>query len=493
MKVPKSVRDVPRPEGTVVYAFGDPPRYNVKTRVYGVDADGRRFQRDGRTVGSIEGGRFVPLLPRMDFCDADLLSWAPSKLVTDLTADILDDLYAVYNRDEARQIYVLAVLRTVDGGLKDHEAGEAYGLDHISVRMPGVALSKDSVGRLLFNLGRTCSLMTEFMRLRTARVPESHVVAVDGTLKSYESPLNPFSDFSRKALLKGSRDVSVMYAYDVDTMEPVCNQVNPGNVTDVAAFRGFMEVNNVSRGVIVTDKGFSYDSARQVFLDNPDLRFVIPLRRNARVIGEYGALSSDSSLSDRSGVSCRKVRMTDGRFLYGFRSVDMAQAEERAWLDRRDGFDPAELEEFRRNAGTIVFVSNLDASPETVYTAYEERWEIEVLFRFYKHILEMDETRVESMQSVIGTEFVNLLSVVMVSRLRRAFMSVEGLRRKSFRSCMKILRKGFLVRTERDGDWRLGKLSKAELAVFVGLKLVDGTPPSTRGRGRPKGSKNRKK
>ncbi|MBQ7405902.1 MAG: IS1634 family transposase, partial [Candidatus Methanomethylophilaceae archaeon] len=64
-----------------------------------------------------------------------------------------------------------------------------------------------------------------------------------------------------------------------------------------------------------------------------------------------------------------------------------------------------------------MFVSDLDAPPEMIYAAHEERWEMEVLFRFYKCILDPDETRVESDQSVIGTEFVNFLSMIMMCRL----------------------------------------------------------------------------
>lgn len=493
MKVPKAIRDVPRPDGTIVYAYGDPPKYNVKERTYGVDENGKRYQKDGNTVGSIVNGRYVPLLPRMDYCDVDILSWGPSKLVTDLSGDLLDDLLAVYNRDEAMQIYVLAVLRTVDSGIKDYEADEAYRLDYLSHSMPGVALSKDTVGKLLFNLGKTCSKITEYMNRRAGRVPATHLVAVDGSLKSYESQDNPLSDFSRKARLKGSRDISVMYAYDVDSMEPICSQVNPGNVTDVAAFRGFMETNGLRKGVIVTDKGFSYDNARSVFTDNPDLRFIIPIRRDMKIIDEYRILCSDGSLQNRSGISCRKERMHDGRFIYGFRDSERASAEERSWLDRRKDFDPAELTEFRREAGSIVFVSNLDTTCEIVYAAYEERWEIEILFRFYKHILEFDETRVESVQSVIGTEFVNHLSVVMTSRLRKRFITLKELQRRSFRSCMRLLSKGMMVRTDGNGEWRLGKLTKSETDIFIGLGLINPPDQPVKRPGRPKGSKNKKK
>ena len=489
--MPKEVRDVARPEGTIVYAYGDPPVYNVKERTYWRDENGVRKQRDGATIGTIEDGTYIPYRPSMRRSSSDIHSWGPSTLIRKLTPDLLEDLRAVYHHTEARQIYTLAVLRTIDEGLKDKDVADAYSMDHLSVDCPGVALSKDTVGRLLSNLGRTFSRIVEFMRTRASRVPPNHSVAIDGTLKSYESDINPLSDYSRKALITGSRDISVMFAYDVDEMEPICSQVNAGNITDVAAFRRFMEANRVTSGMVITDKGFSYNAAREVFLNNPDLRFVMPLRRDSKVISEYNVLRTDSTLKNRDGISCRKVRMHDGRFLYSFRDTETAKKEEQQWLSIHDDYDPAELEEFRRNAGTIVFISNVDAPPEPIYAAYEERWELEIMFRFYKQILELDETRVHSLESTIGTEFVNFLSVIMMCRLRKAFYSVKELQKKSYRSNMRLLSKARMVRTEADGEWGLCNISQREEKTLMELGLIDAPAPMKRPRGRPKGSKNR--
>lgn len=493
MRVPAEIRAVERPPNTIVYAFGhDPVKYNVKQRIW-EEVDGKKVQRDGPTVGAIIDNRYVPLKPRITYSEADVLSWGRSQLVVNLSGDILEDLLSVYCREDALKTYVMAVLRTVEGDLKDYEMKDAYGLDYLSVLFPGVPLSKDTVGDHLFNLGRVCGRITEFMSLRAARVPLNHFMAADGMLKSYESDDGPFSDFSRKALKTGTRDVLVLFLYDVDAMEPVCSTVYPGNMNDVSAFDDFLRTNNVTRGIIVADKGFTYEAAKERFLDNPGLHFLLPLRRDARVIEEYRVLNTDSSLRNRFGISCRKVRMHDGRFLYAFRDPEIAKNEEQAWLEEHRDYDPGELEMFRRAAGTIVFVSDVDASPENIFAAYEERWDLEVLFRFYKHILNMDETRVESEQSVIGTEFVNFLSVIMMSRLRKAFYSVEKLQKRSFRSNMKLLRKGMMIRSGPGKEWMLRRISDKEEKIFIELGLIPKPEKEKRKRGRPPGSKNRAK
>ena len=46
--------------------------------------------------------------------------------------------------------------------------------------------------------------------------------------------------------------------------------------------------------------------------------------------------------------------------------------------------------------GTVVLESDIDLAPEIAYKAYEDRWQIELVMRFYKHACFFDETRVHS-------------------------------------------------------------------------------------------------
>ena len=94
------------------------------------------------------------------------------------------------------------------------------------------------------------------MQIRTANVKESHHLLVDGTLKSNESRINTLSDYSRKALKKGTRDISVLYAFDLEEKEPICSKCYPGNMLDLTAYENFITENNITQGIIVGDKGF---------------------------------------------------------------------------------------------------------------------------------------------------------------------------------------------------------------------------------------------
>jgi transposase len=133
------------------------------------------------------------------------------------------------------------------------------------------------------------------MKDRTAAVGMDHHLLIDGTLKSDESRVNSLSDFSRKAKLKGSRDISVLYAFDLDAMEPVCSKCFPGNMPDCTAYEAFVQECGITRGIIVADKGFPASAAKSHFTANPDLHYLNPIKRNSK-------LADSHALYDFTGI-----------------------------------------------------------------------------------------------------------------------------------------------------------------------------------------------
>lgn len=80
---------------------------------------------------------------------------------------------------------------------------------------------------------------------------------------------------------------------------------------------------------------------------------------------------------------------------------------------------------------------------------YDRRWEIETFFGFYKNIVGLNEVRVQGDLSVIGTEFINMISTIISLKLKRKFME-KGLDRKySFSQIMNYLDQ---IKKYRDSD-----------------------------------------
>lgn len=506
MTIPAEILAVKRPANTVVQVYGkNKDRYLVRQRVGCKYMNGRRIPQNGPTVGHIINMQFIPLeaqSPDSVFqCGPDLKDWADIILCDHLFKPVLDELLLVYNRKDALKIYCIALLQVCFKGIKHYELAEAYQNSFVSELYPDVALSKNTVSTFVQDLGKTYGRIREFMKNRTALLKADGSLLVDGTLKSNESKMNSLSNFSRKAKIKGSRDICVMYAFDLGKMEPVCSECFPGNMLDAAAYESFIQDNGIHSALaVVTDKGGSSCGVKEDFEGHEGLHYLHPVRPNAKYIETHQILEFEGILPGFEGVLYKKAKVKGkNKWLYSYRDEQLAHEEEKGWMDQHkhpETFSYEELQQKRKCFGVIVLESDLDLSPETAYKAYASRWEIELIMRYYKHALEFDETRVHSDYSVYGAEFIDFLSTVLTFKLIHRFDQNQLLEKYTYKQLMKILKSGKKLKTDR--EWVLVKMNPSRKQILQDLDLLpkpveDTAQTGPRKRGRPKGSKNKPK
>ena len=132
MAVPEEIRMVERPVNTIVEDRGKdgPFRYAVRER------NGVRYVKGGSPMprnGYIIGGRFVPVKEKIAQKGAYRLSYGSSRLIKDLSADILDDLLAVYRADDAQRILVIAALRMIKPEIRLMKMAGRYSTTFLSL------------------------------------------------------------------------------------------------------------------------------------------------------------------------------------------------------------------------------------------------------------------------------------------------------------------------------------------------------------------------
>jgi hypothetical protein len=491
MPIPKEILSVPRPVNTIVIMYGkDKDRFAVRQRIGCKCVEGRNVPVNGPTIGHIRDGVFVPLerTATVTSSGIDLKDWADVILCDRLFSPVREELEEVYAKSDATRIYCISLLRVCNPGIKDCELKEAYETGFLSELYPDVALSRNTVSKFLGDLGKTCSRITAFMRSRAERTGIDHHVLIDGTLKSDESKVNSLSDFSRKAKAKGTRDISVLYAFDLERMEPICSKCFPGNMLDLTSYESFIRENNITKGIIVADKGFPSSAASDHFGKNPDLHYLNPLRRNLKIIDELHMMDFTGILPGFEGVTYRKEK-SGGKWLYSYRDAYRAGKEERDYLKRaksKDKYRHGEFLEKQKVSGTVVLESDLDLTPEAAYKTYGKRWEIELVMRFYKSACEFDETRVHDDYSVIGTEFCDFLASVLTYRLINAFDKKSLLNDFTYKKLMSVLKRGKKVKGE-SGEWELIKMNPSHEKILTTLGLLEAPPvPPKRKPGRPK-------
>lgn len=146
MGVPEHIRSVERPKNTIVDDRG---------------RDGNPQPGNGRVIGQITDGRFVPVTERISD-ESNSLSYGSAAL----EKSISDDLLAVYPPNEAAAIMVIAVLKVLMPGIPATRYSIHYKRSFISKYYPNMALGKNTVDLLLKRLGMDGKKREAFYALR---------------------------------------------------------------------------------------------------------------------------------------------------------------------------------------------------------------------------------------------------------------------------------------------------------------------------------------
>jgi len=174
----------------------------------------------------------------------------------------------------------------------------------------------------------------------------------------------------------------------------------------------------------------------------------------------------DGFLADRgSNVRYKKVSGNNGRYYYAFYDKKIANEQSDVYINRKrkDGtFDEEKYEKKESLFGLIVFESNKDLNPQNIYDAYKERWEIEMIFKMYKSILDRDEVNLQGDYRLYATELINFLSTVLVCKAKKLLAEKELNKSYSYKQIIRLLPKCQKIRYTSSNllKWRDNKRLK---------------------------------
>ena len=445
MPVPPEIRAVPRPKNTVVEDRGreGPKRYAVRARGSIKWIPGKNPQpHNGKVIGHIINGKFVALANKENNQNLipDMLSYGSAALIKSVSDDLLSDLLKVYDPEEAYTIMSIASIKMIRPGTTARTMSTHYNRTFVSIYYPGAPLSQNSICKLYKNLGSDGQKRKAFYQLRIKNVSEEYHILIDGTLKQDTSNVNDLSSYSYKAKNRTHKDLSVVYAYNLERMEPICAEVFPGNCIDATSYASFIRDNDIKAGVIIADKGFPPSSIKEELSKRPNLHFLTPIKRNDSRIENNDMLSFQGVLENVANkVRYCKKQIKGGHFLYTFRDAELAGKEEATRLTRakkNNDYDNEKFSKKEKTFGVMVLESDLDLDPLTAYKAYSERWLLELMFKRYKSDECLDLTNNQGDFSVIGSEFVNFISTTLTARIVKIIEDSGLLKNQSYADVM---------------------------------------------------------
>lgn len=445
MGVPESIRSVKRPVNTVVVDNGrdGPNRWAVRERAFVRYAPGMKNPQphSGKTIGHIVDGMFVPIVqPTNDVVVPDCLQYGAGTLIRTVVGDIEEDLLQVFPPRTALAILTIATLRVIEPGVPDKRLRYFYNKSVVSQHYPGAFLSAKTVHNLYEDLGTSMERRAAFSLKRLERVSAEHHIAIDGMLKQDNGTVNDLGAYTGKSRIRGRMEISILYALDIELGEVICGEVFPGNFVDMNAYAPFIEHNHITKGIIVDDKGFPPDKIKEIIKKNPDLHYLTPIKRNDKRIKQYNMTDYEGVLSgfDRT-IFYKKKQIAPKQFLYSFMDPRRALGEQNLFASRavKNGlFDAKKFADKRNTYGVIVFESDIDIAPEVAYKSYDDRWKIEMVFHEYKSALELDETRVQGDFTVVGSDFINLISSMITTRLLKKMQEANLFEKYTYRDIM---------------------------------------------------------
>lgn len=461
MAIPKEILAVGRPSSTVVKMRGN--RYVVIKRT-SMRKGKRIVPVDLGTVGEIVNGSFVPRERRKTLRRVDIKDYGEVKLCDKLGHDLLVALAKVWSIADAKRLYVMALLRAAYGDVKNRDLRMQYETSFASEMYPGVHLSEQTISDFLMAIGQSYSQISQFMRNRVSEFSGKDIV-IDGMLKDYNSRLGTLSEFSRKGSKKGSKDISILYAFSPETREPIAAKPYAGNMLDQTTIEDFVAENEISHGMMIFDKGFYNDKLFENVDKVDGLSYLIPLKQNSAFIKNYGMDNPTEHLAEYkdSTVLYKKEKMTNGKFLYSFRDPKMAYEQEVGFVQnaaKKDKFNGEKYEDKKSLFGLIVFKSKDDLSPLTIYQGYDQRWQIEIVFNLYKNIIDRDTVNVRTDYRVYATELINFLSVIITTRVKNLIVKKELDKKYSYKQIFKYLSKYKKVKVKKDGNWQTATMLK---------------------------------
>lgn len=474
--IPKEILDIERPKGTKVKKSGNNYYVVKRTSVY---VDGKRKPVELGTVGKIINGIYVPYgevkktRTSLSFTDCDIKVWGSIEYFDKISKFIYDELKLVFDDGDATRIYVMALLRAIFGNIVNRDMKFKYDTAFLSEKYKNVPLSEKAISNYLDLLGKNYNKLAEFSKNKIEKLSSETHIAVDGMLKDCQCKTSDFTKWSRKCKTKGTQDISIIVAYDIKSGEPIAHKIYPGNMLDQTAFEDFLSTFPSDKYFCLADKGFN-DTLSKEKIMAMNSNYIIPLKRND-TMAKFCINEIKNILDVKDENILYGTLVKDNKYYYAFRNIYDEEMEKKAYLSNALKNDRFSNENYNKKLdvfGTIVFESNKELTPLEVYSTYEERWNIEVNFNFYKNIVMLDKVNVQDDTSIIGSEFINFISSIISCKVKKDLKEKGISKDYSYKQILSYLNEMKQIKKPSDNTWVHCKTLKYinELAQKLELK-----------------------
>ena len=293
-----------------------------------------------------------------------------------------------------------------------------FSKSYLSELYKNVGLSSGSISKKLGEIGiNRSNILNFFKEFKTA----NDKILFDGTdmLSNSKNMGYPQKSKTKKGTFENI--INLMFIFSTKSKIPLYYRIMSGKTKDISSFKLCLDEAQINDAIVIADKGF-YSESNVKKLDDENLKYIIPLRRNSSLINYNQHKTSD--LKDFDGhfmyeknIIWYNQNMINGKRIITYRNDSLRAEEINDYLRRCETLPEKYSEEAfyekQYGFGTISFITNIEdnISAEEIYISYKSRNQIEGMIDVFKNILEADKSYMQNEDALEGWMFINYIAM----------------------------------------------------------------------------------
>ena len=429
------------------------------------DSDKKRAQmKTGEYLGRITPEGIIEPKAKMAmkrYSQVSVKEYGSSFLLYSISGDII--AYLSDNFPEWKEIFIFASMRLMHvSPMKNVEF--YYSTSFLSELIKDAHVSPESLGSIVRAIGMDRHAQVNFMK---NFMKDNHYLAVDLThvLSMGDNIIS--ATLGRNSMEEYLPQVQLLFLLSLDNSMPSYFRVLPGSINSVMSLKRSIEESGASHIVMVADTGF-YSLKNLKELDKLGISYVIPLRRNSRLIDYSMEDEKYFMFQDHPVFFSRYAMKGTSRTMFTFRTDFLKAEEEKDYLRGHEGSN----DKFRRSRermGTISVVTDLHVSGEIVYDMLKSRVDIEQSYDTFKNTIYGDRTYMRDDYQLNGWVFVNFISLILYYRIYNLLMEHDALKKYSPKDVIEHLER---VNMLKIGDeWKISEIPKKTRILIEQLDI----------------------
>lgn len=357
-------------------------------------------------------------------------------------------------------------------------------------------LSDKCVTKMLKEVGENREQVVAWMKGLLNDLPEEgkHFVMMDSThAKTLSESLN-INAVGFNPGFTFEKQIRQMYLFSAKMKQPVYYRMINGNIPDVSSMLLCVKEFGENDVVYIADKGF-YSDANVKMLDDEELQYIIPLKRDNALI-DYSILQQSDFKKNINYFSYQNRIIwyysyeKDNRLIINFLDEHLRMSEENDYLTRIQSYpEKYSIEgyyEKLRTFGTLSVVYKIKEDKKSkkkekgkkkieipvaqiIYETYKTRNEVEVMFDSYKNYLDADVAYMQDRHVMEGWLFANFIAMIAYYKLYIRLKEAKKLSKYSPKDIIEISKSIYMLKCR--GQWNISETIEKIRKLFKEIKL----------------------